>query len=192
MWHAIPTSDGAFEALREHWDGLDIVVHAIAFAPREALKGDYLDALTRDAHALAHDVSAYSFAALAKAARPMMQGRNGALLTLTYLRGNPSGCKLQRDGRGEGEPGSERAIRRGGAGRPEGIRANAISAGPIKDVGSGPVFPIFARYSNRWRPDRHCDATLPLTTWETSPPFCARTSRPALPAKSSTSTPDSA
>ncbi len=74
-----------FDALGKEWDGLDGLVHAIAYAPRDALEGDFLDALSREAFHTAHDVSAYSFPALAKAARPMMQGRNAALLTLSYL-----------------------------------------------------------------------------------------------------------
>src|SRR5205823_14795806 len=74
-----------FEDLRKRWDGLDGLVHAIAFAPREALKGDFHDSVTREAFRVAHDVSSYSLAALAKAAFPMMQGRPGAIVTLTYL-----------------------------------------------------------------------------------------------------------
>src|SRR5579885_3097731 len=76
--------DGLFTALRQRWDGLDGVVHAIAFAPREAIAGDFLDGLSREAFRVAHDVSSYSFAALAKAALPLLQPRRGALLTLTY------------------------------------------------------------------------------------------------------------
>ena len=83
-------SDGqiaaCFEEVGKHWgDGFDILVHAIAFAPREAIAGQFLDGLTRENFALSHDISAYSFAALAKAARPFMQGRKGALVTLSYL-----------------------------------------------------------------------------------------------------------
>src|SRR5262247_3633275 len=74
-----------FEALRRDWDGLDGVVHAIAFAPREAIAGDFLDGLSREAFRVAHDVSAYSFAALAKAALPMMNGRHASLVALSYL-----------------------------------------------------------------------------------------------------------
>src|SRR4051812_35446732 len=77
--------DSLFSSLRQEWDGLDGIVHSIAFAPREALKGGFLDGLSRDAFRVAHDVSAYSFAALAKAGLPMMEGRKAALLTLTYL-----------------------------------------------------------------------------------------------------------
>ena len=74
-----------FEQLAQQWDGLDGFVHAIAFAPRESLEGDFLDSLSREAFQVAHDISSYSFPALAKAARPMMRGRNGACLTLSYL-----------------------------------------------------------------------------------------------------------
>ena len=130
--------DGAFEALRERWDGLDIIVHAIAFAPREALKGDYLDALTRDAHATAHDVSAYSFAALAKAARPMMQGRNGALLTLTYL--GATRVVANYNVMGAAKASLEANVRYVAAALgPDGIRANAISAGPIKTLAAAGI-----------------------------------------------------
>ena len=77
--------DAVFAALGRHWDGFDILVHAVGFAPREALQGEFLDGLTREAFNVAHDISSYSLAALAKAARPQMRGRNGAILTLTYL-----------------------------------------------------------------------------------------------------------
>ena len=73
------------EQLKRHWDGLDGLVHAIAFAPREALTGELLEGFSRTAFTQAHEVSAYSFPALAKAALPLMQGRKAALVTLTYL-----------------------------------------------------------------------------------------------------------
>ena len=130
--------DRTFEALRERWDGLDVVVHAIAFAPREALQGDYLDSLTRDAHAMAHDVSAYSFAALAKAARPMMQGRNGALLTLTYL--GSARVIANYNVMGAAKASLEANVRYVAAALgPAGIRANAISAGPIKTLAAAGI-----------------------------------------------------
>jgi len=77
--------DALFAALGGRWDGLDGIVHSIAFAPREALSGDYLDSISRESFRIAHDISSYSFAALAKAALPMMQGRKAALVTLSYL-----------------------------------------------------------------------------------------------------------
>ena len=127
-----------FETLRAHWDTLDIVVHAIAFAPREALHGDYLESLTRDAHSIAHDVSAYSFAALAKAARPMMQGRSGALLTLTYLGANR--VIANYNVMGAAKASLEANVRYVAAALgPEGTRANAISAGPIKTLAAAGI-----------------------------------------------------
>src|SRR6478672_9241752 len=109
-----------FEQLGQRWnDGFDILVHAIAFAPREAIAGQFLDGLTRENFAIAHDISAYSLAALAKAARPLMQGRQGAILTLSYL-------------------GAERALLACNLG-PEGIRVNAISAGPIKTLAAAGI-----------------------------------------------------
>jgi hypothetical protein len=75
--------DGVFESLRAHWDGLDGLGHAIGFAPREAIAGDFLEGASRESFRIAHDISAYSFVALAKAAKPMLEGRQAALLTLT-------------------------------------------------------------------------------------------------------------
>src|SRR5213076_725449 len=66
---------GLFQELKKQWDGLDGLVHALAFAPREAIAGDFLEGLTREAFRQAHDISAYSFPALARAALPMMKGR---------------------------------------------------------------------------------------------------------------------
>src|SRR5512140_1989276 len=74
-----------FVNLAKHWDKFDGFVHAIAFAPREALDGEFLDGFSREAFRIAHDISAYSFPAMAKAALPMMQGRNASLLTMSYL-----------------------------------------------------------------------------------------------------------
>src|SRR5512139_3200153 len=76
--------DAAFAGLRREWDGLDIIVHAVAFAPREALTGGFVEATSRDSFRLAHDVSSYSLTALARAGLPLMAGRAGALLTLSY------------------------------------------------------------------------------------------------------------
>ena len=77
--------DQLYTDLAKHWDGFDILVHSVGFAPREALQGQYLDNLTRENFNIAHDVSSYSLAALAKAARPMMANRNSSILTLSYL-----------------------------------------------------------------------------------------------------------
>ncbi|MEE4297647.1 MAG: SDR family oxidoreductase, partial [Wenzhouxiangella sp.] len=77
--------DAVFEQIGQQWDGLDIIVHAVGFAPREQLEGEFADAVDREGFRIAHDISAYSFAALAKAGRKLMEGRNGSLLTLSYL-----------------------------------------------------------------------------------------------------------
>lgn len=130
--------DTAFETLGRHWGGLDILVHSIGFAPREQLQGRYLDAVTRDGFRIAHDISAYSFAALAKAARPMMRDRRGALLTLTYLgavRAVPSYNVM-----GPAKASLEANVRFMAADLgEEGIRVNAISAGPIKTLAAAGI-----------------------------------------------------
>ncbi len=127
-----------FGRLRQEWDGLDGIVHSIAFAPREALKGELLDDLTRDAFRIAHDVSSYSFAALAKAGLPMMQGRPAALLTLTYLgamRSVPSYNVM-----GMAKASLEAGVRYLALGLgPRGIRVNGISAGPVKTLAAAGI-----------------------------------------------------
>ncbi|WP_430010188.1 enoyl-ACP reductase FabI, partial [Methylophaga lonarensis] len=81
--------NAVFEQLGKHWDGLDIIIHSVAFAPREQLQGSYVDSVTREGFSMANDISAYSFAALAKAGKAMMAGRNGSMLTLSYLGAEP-------------------------------------------------------------------------------------------------------
>jgi enoyl-[acyl-carrier protein] reductase I len=130
--------EALFSALGQHWDGLDILVHAIAFAPREAITGQFLDGLTRENFASAHDISAYSLAALSKAARPMMQGRKGAVLTLSYLgavRTLPSYNVM-----GVAKASLEATVRYLALNLgPEGTRVNAISAGPIKTLAAAGI-----------------------------------------------------
>ncbi|MGR2660852.1 enoyl-ACP reductase FabI [Chromobacterium haemolyticum] len=127
-----------FADLGKEWDGLDGLVHAIAFAPRESLEGDFLDALSREAFQTAHDVSAYSFPALAKAARPIMQGRNAALLTLSYLgavRAIPNYNVM-----GLAKASLEASVRFMAASLgKDGIRVNGISAGPIKTLAAAGI-----------------------------------------------------
>src|SRR5450756_1210628 len=77
--------DSAFDLLKREWGQLDIVIHAVAFAPREAISGSFVDNTSREAFRIAHDVSSYSFTALARGAKPLMAGRKGALLTMSYL-----------------------------------------------------------------------------------------------------------
>jgi enoyl-[acyl-carrier protein] reductase I len=126
------------EALGRRWEGLDGLVHAIAFAPREAIDGELLDGLSREAFRQAHDVSAYSFPALAKAALPMMQGRKGALLTLTYL--GAERVVPHYNTMGLAKASLEAAVRYLAANLgPQGIRVNAISAGPIKTLAAAGI-----------------------------------------------------
>jgi len=130
--------DATFDALGKHWDGLDIIVHAVAFAPREALQGDYLNAVNRDAFRIAHDISSYSFAALAKAARPMMQGSNGALVTLTYL--GSERTMPNYNVMGVAKASLEANVRYMAVSLgADGIRVNAISAGPIKTLAAAGI-----------------------------------------------------
>ena len=122
-----------FAALRSHWDGLDGLVHAIGFAPKEAIEGDFLEGVSRDAFRIAHDISSYSFAALAKAAMPLMQGRGGALLTLTYL--GAQRVVPNYNTMGLAKASLEAAVRyMAGSLGPRGLRVNGISAGPIKTL----------------------------------------------------------
>jgi enoyl-[acyl-carrier protein] reductase I len=127
-----------FESLKKHWDGLDGLVHAIAFAPREAIAGDFLDGLSRAAFGQAHDVSSYSFPALAKAALPMMRGRRGALVTLTYL--GADRVVPNYNTMGLAKASLEAAVRYLAASLgPQGIRVNGISAGPIKTLAAAGI-----------------------------------------------------
>jgi enoyl-[acyl-carrier protein] reductase I len=130
--------DTLFSTLRKHWDGLDGIVHSIAFAPREALAGDYLDAVTREAFRIAHDVSSYSFAALAKAGLPMMQGRNASMLTLTYLGAERSFPSYNVMGLAKASLEANVRYMAQSLG-PKGIRVNAISAGPIKTLAAAGI-----------------------------------------------------
>ncbi len=122
-----------FAALAQQWDGLDGIVHSIAYAPREALGGEFLDGLNREAFRIAHDVSSYSFAALAKAGLPMMQGRKSALLTLTYLGAVRSIPHYNVMGLAKASLEANVRYLAHNLG-PKGIRVNAISAGPIKTL----------------------------------------------------------
>jgi enoyl-[acyl-carrier protein] reductase I len=127
-----------FAELGKHWDGLDGLLHSIAFAPREALAGDFLDCVTRENFRIAHDISSYSFAALAKAALPMMEGRKAALLTLTYLGAIRSAPNYNVMGLAKASLESNVYYMAQSLG-PKGIRVNAISAGPIKTLAASGI-----------------------------------------------------
>ncbi|NIP71912.1 MAG: enoyl-ACP reductase [Gammaproteobacteria bacterium] len=130
--------DGVFEHLDDYWDHLDIIIHSVAFAPREALEGDFLDAMSREAFGVAHEISSYSFSALAKAGRNMMQGRNGALLTLSYLGAERAMPNYNVMGLAKASLEANVRYMAHTLG-PEGIRVNAVSAGPIRTLAAAGI-----------------------------------------------------
>ena len=130
--------DAVFAGLGKQWDGLDIVVHSVGFAPREQLAGGFTESITREGYAISHDISAYSLAALAKAALPMMEGRNGAILTLTY----DAATKVvpNYNVMGLAKASLESCVRFLAADLgPKGIRVNAISAGAVKTLAAAGI-----------------------------------------------------
>jgi len=182
-----------FLDLSAHWPRFDGFVHSIGFAPREAIAGNLLDGLSREAFRIAHDISAYSFPALAKAALPYLNDRS-ALLTLSYLGAlrtvphyNTMGlakASLEASVRYLAE-----AVGRLDDGRS--IRVNGVSAGPIKTWPPAASKTLASCWA--WSPTpRRCGATSPSTTWATSPRFCSATWPPASPPRSPTWTAASA
>jgi len=126
------------DALRSHWSGLDGLVHSIGFAPREAITGAFIDGLTRENYRTAHDISAYSFPALAKATLPLMEGRRAALVTLTYL--GSDRVVPHYNTMGLAKASLEASVRYLAADLgPRGIRVNGISAGPIKTLAAAGI-----------------------------------------------------
>ena len=130
--------DAVFDHLDDYWDHLDVIVHSVAFAPRTELEGDYLDTVTREGFQVAHEISSYSFAALAKAGRNMMQGRNGALVTLTYL--GAEKAIPNYNVMGPAKASLEANVRyMAQALGPENIRVNGVSAGPIRTLAASGI-----------------------------------------------------
>jgi enoyl-[acyl-carrier protein] reductase I len=130
--------DSTFDLIKHEWGQIDIVVHAVAYAPREALAGSFVGSTSREAFRIAHDVSSYSFTALARGAQPLMSGRKGALLTLSYLgaiRSIPSYNVM-----GLAKASLEANVRFLAADvGPQGIRVNGISAGPVKTLAAAGI-----------------------------------------------------
>ncbi len=127
-----------FDAIGEKWDGIDVLVHSVGFAPREQLDGDFIDAVDRDGFRIAHDISAYSLAALAKAALPLMQGRNSAILALSYL--GAVKAVPHYNVMGLAKASLEACIRFLAMDLgPRGIRVNGISAGAIKTLAAAGI-----------------------------------------------------
>ncbi|MCU0934560.1 MAG: enoyl-ACP reductase [Gammaproteobacteria bacterium] len=144
-----------FDRLGQEWGTLDILVHSVAYAPREQLEGNFLDTVTRDGFRIAQDISAYSLAALAKGARPLMHGRGGSIVTMSYLgavRAVPHYNVM-----GIAKASLEATVRylADNLG-PEGIRVNAVSAGPIRTLAAAGIsdFRRLLDYSERNTPLR--------------------------------------
>ena len=152
---AIDAEIGAVaDTLSQCWGGLDVMVHSVAYAPREAIQGDYLDNLTREAFAIAHDVSSYSLAALAKALRPLMRGHDSAILTMSYLGAIRAMANYNVMGLAKASlEANVRYLAR--ALGPDGIRVNAISAGPIKTLAAAGI-------ANFRKMLDHVETTAPL------------------------------
>ncbi len=130
--------ESLFTELAKVWPKFDGFVHSIGFAPADQLDGDYVNAVTREGFKIAHDISAYSFAALAKAARPLMKGRRGSLITMTYLGGVRAVPNYNVMGLAKASlDASVRYLAQ--ALGPEGIRVNAISAGPIRTLAASGI-----------------------------------------------------
>ncbi len=130
--------DAVVSALQERWGGVDIAIHGAAFAPKQELSGNYADVTTREGFRVAHEVSSYSFTALAQAVRPLMQGRRGALLALSYL--GAERAMVNYNVMGLAKASLEAGVRYLAQSLgPENIRVNAISAGPIRTLAASGI-----------------------------------------------------
>ena len=130
--------DSVFDALGKQWDSLDVLVHSVGFAPRDQLEGGFTEAVTREGFRISHDISSYSLAALAKGAYPMMKGRDAAILAMTY---NAATMVVPNyNVMGLAKASLESCVRFLAADLgPEGIRVNAISAGPVKTLAAAGI-----------------------------------------------------
>ena len=130
--------EDVFNYLGNSWDKVDVIVHSVGFAPKEELAGDYVDMTTRQGFNIAHEISSYSFTALAKAGRKMMQGTNGSLLTLSYLGAERAMPNYNVMGLAKASLEANVRYMANSLG-PEGIRVNGISAGPIKTLAAAGI-----------------------------------------------------
>jgi enoyl-[acyl-carrier protein] reductase I len=146
--------DQLYSSLRAHWDGFDILVHSVGFAPREQLQGRFVDAVTREGFQIAHDISAYSLAALTKGALPFFKDRKASVLTLSYL--GAERALPYYNVMGLAKASLEACVRYLAQDLgPEGIRVNGISAGPIKTLAAAGI-------SNFRKMLDHVEQTAPL------------------------------
>ncbi|MDF1762816.1 MAG: enoyl-ACP reductase [Oleibacter sp.] len=127
-----------FQQIGAQWGHIDILIHSVGFAPAEELDGDYLSVTTREGFKIAHDISAYSFVAMAKAARPFMQERQGAMLTLTYHGSQQTLPNYNVMGLAKASLEASVRYIAGSVGA-EGIRVNSISAGPIRTLAASGI-----------------------------------------------------
>ncbi len=130
--------ESVFERLDDYWDSLDIIIHSVAFAPRSELEGPYLDCVSREGFKIAHEISSYSFSALAKAGRNMMTGRDGAMLTLSYLGAERAMPNYNVMGLAKASLEANVRYMADSLG-PDGIRVNAVSAGPIRTLAAAGI-----------------------------------------------------
>ena len=130
--------DAVFDHLDDYWDHLDIIVHSVAFAPRAELEGDYLESVSREGFRVAHEISSYSFSALAKAGCRMMEGRDGAMLTLSYYGAEKAMPNYNVMGLAKASLEANVRYMAQSLG-PDGIRVNGISAGPIKTLAAAGI-----------------------------------------------------
>jgi len=131
--------EACFSELGKKWDGLDVMIHSIGFAPKEELSGSIVEMTSREGSKIAHDISSYSFLAMAKYAKPLMQGReNPSMLTLSYL--GAVAAIPNYNIMGMAKASLESAVRFMASDLgPEGIRVNCISAGPIRTLAAAGI-----------------------------------------------------
>jgi len=130
--------NNVFAGIAENWDGLDTIVHSVAYAPADQIEGDYLDNLDREGFKIAHEISSYSLGALAKAAYPLMEGRRGSILTLTYQGSTLAFPNYNLMGLAKASLEANVRYLANSLG-PRGIRVNAISAGPIRTLAASGI-----------------------------------------------------
>ena len=130
--------NAVFDQLGQHWQQLDTIVHSVAFAPADQIQGDFIENITREGFHIAHDISAYSLAALAKAAKLLMQDTNGSILTMSYL--GAEKAIPNYNVMGVAKAALEATVRyMANSLGPKGIRVNAISAGPIRTLAASGI-----------------------------------------------------
>lgn len=127
-----------FDTIQKRWGALDIIIHSVAYAPADQLEGDYLSCVTREGFRIAHDISSYSLAALAKAGAPLMQGRNGSIVTLSYLGAERTVTHYNVMGLAKASLEANVRYLAVSLGA-QGTRVNAISAGPIRTLAASGI-----------------------------------------------------